>query len=95
MAPAWEPGRPDDVHVMEAIAEVTQVTSTPSAEFGDVATISLSTKSGTNDLHGTGFWETNNYALDAPDYFSHTKPNGPYGSTSAAAWRSGRHSTHL
>ena len=63
---------------LEAVQEITQVTATPSAEFGDVATISLTTKSGTNQLHGSGFWETNNYALDASDYFSHTKPSGPY-----------------
>jgi len=79
MAPAWGAwSGPTMTMSLEGIAEITQVTATPSAEFGDVATISLSTKSGTNDLHGTGFWETNNYALDAPDYFSHTKPNGPY-----------------
>ena len=79
MAPAWGAwSGPLMSMSLEAVQEITQVTATPSAEFGDVATISLSTRSGTNDLHGSGWWLTNNYALDASGYFTHTNPNGPY-----------------
>lgn len=79
MSPAWGAwSGPQMTMSLEAVQDMTQVTATPSAEFGDVATISLTTKSGTNNLHGAGFWDTKNYALDAPDYFSHTKPKGPY-----------------
>lgn len=79
MAPAWGAwSGPLMTMSLEAVQDITQVTATPSAEFGDVATISLSTRSGTNNLHGDAFWETNNYAFDAANYFSHTKPTGPY-----------------
>jgi hypothetical protein len=79
MAPAWGAWSGPLMEMsLEAVQDITQVTATPSAEFGDVATISLSTRSGTNQLHASGFWETNNYAFDARGYFSHTKPKGPY-----------------
>jgi len=63
---------------MDAIQDLTMVTSAPSAEFGDVATVSFSTRSGTNTLHGSGFWDTNNHALDAGDPFTGQKGHGPY-----------------
>ena len=79
MAPAWGAwSGPGMTMSLEAVQDIQQVTSTPSAEFGDVATISLNTRSGTNTFHGSGFWQTNNYALDAAGYFSHSKPTGPY-----------------
>jgi hypothetical protein len=79
MAPAWGAwSGPSMGMSLEAVQDMTQVTATPSAEFGDVATISLSTRSGTNTLHASGFWDTKNYALDAAGYFSHSKPKGPY-----------------
>jgi hypothetical protein len=79
MAPAWGAwSGPLMGMSLEAVQEITEVTATPSAEFGDVATISLSTRSGTNVLHGSGWWQTNNYALDAAGYFTHTNPSGPY-----------------
>jgi Carboxypeptidase regulatory-like domain/TonB dependent receptor len=79
MAPAWGAWSGPGMSIsLEAVQDITQVTSTPSAEFGDVATISVSTKSGTNNLHGSGFWDTRNYALDADGYFSHSKGKGPY-----------------
>jgi hypothetical protein len=79
MSPAWGAwSGPSMGMSLEAVQDITQVTATPSAEFGDVANISLSTKSGTNDPHGSAFWETNNYAFDAGNYFTHSKPKGPY-----------------
>jgi len=79
MAPAWGAwSGPLMSMSLDAVQDITEVTATPSAEFGDVATISLSTRSGTNELHGSAFWQTNNYALDAAGYFSHSKPDGPY-----------------
>ncbi|MGO8787448.1 MAG: carboxypeptidase regulatory-like domain-containing protein [Terriglobia bacterium] len=79
MAPAWGAwSGPMMSMSLDSIQDVTEVTSTPSAEFGDVANISVSTRSGTNVFHGSAFWDTNNNALDADDYFAHTKGHGPY-----------------
>ena len=79
MAPAWGAWSGPMLGMsMDSIQDITMVTSTPSAEFGDVANISVSTRSGTNVFHGSAFWDTNNNALDADDYFAHTKGHGPY-----------------
>ena len=79
MAPAWGAWSGPMLSMsMDSIQDITEVTSTPSAEFGDVGNVTITTRSGTNNLHGSVFWDTNNYALDAADYFSHTKGHGPY-----------------
>ena len=79
MAPAWGAWSGPMLSMsMDSIQEITVVSATPSAEYGDVAHIIVSTRSGTNNLHGSGYWDTDNYALDASDYFEHTKGHGPY-----------------
>jgi hypothetical protein len=49
----------------ESIAEVKVMESNTSAEFPGVATLMTTTKSGTNQLHGSGFYTTDNSALNA------------------------------
>jgi hypothetical protein len=55
----------------DALREFTVQTSTYSAEFGHSAgaVLNVSTKSGTNDLHGNVWEYLRNSALDAKDYF--------------------------
>ena len=57
---------------IEALQEFKITTSTPSAEFGRTTAgfESFSTKSGTNDLHGTGFAIIKNAVFDANNWFS-------------------------
>jgi len=49
----------------ESIAEVKVLESNTSAEFPGVATLMTTTKSGGNQLHGSGFYTTDNSALNA------------------------------
>ncbi len=49
----------------ESIAEVKVLESNNSAEFPGVATLITTTKSGGNQLHGSGFYTTDNSALNA------------------------------
>jgi hypothetical protein len=57
---------------VDAIQEFKVVTSPYSAEYGRSpgAAVSVSTKSGTNGLHGTGYEYFRNQAMDTIDYFS-------------------------
>jgi Carboxypeptidase regulatory-like domain/TonB dependent receptor len=55
---------------VEAIAELNIVTNSPSAEYGQFmgGVISASLKSGTNKLHGSGFWSFRRDALNANEW---------------------------
>jgi carboxypeptidase family protein/TonB-dependent receptor-like protein len=57
---------------VDAIQEFKVVTSPYSAEYGRSpgAAVSVSTKSGTNQLHGTGYEYFRNEGMDSKDYFT-------------------------
>jgi len=78
MAPAWGGwSGPTMLMSLEGVQEIKLVTSNPSAEFGDAATVYVSTRSGTNDLRGSSFYEHSNHAFNARDFFAAGKPKGP------------------
>lgn len=56
---------------MDSIAEVKVLTSNYGAEFGRAAggTISVITKSGTREFHGSGYWNYRNEKLNANEFF--------------------------
>lgn len=58
----------------EGIQEVNVVTANPPAEFAVAANFTVVTKSGTNDLHGTAFYNYNGNALNSRNFFSATTP---------------------
>ena len=69
----------------DAVQEFTTQISTPSARYGYAAgVIEISTKSGTNDLHGVVYEFLRNMDLDARNFFLPTKTNrkrNEYGGT--------------
>ena len=62
---------------VDAVAEFKVITNGFSAEYGKSSSgiVSLATKSGTNELHGTAFFFNRDGLLDARNYFS--SPNAP------------------
>ena len=68
----WLGGTPLIYPSLEAIQEVQVQTLNFSAEYGrnSGAIINIITKSGTNDLHGSLFYNNRNTALDARNFFS-------------------------
>jgi len=59
---------------LEGIQEVNvQLANTP-AEFATPANFAVVTKSGTNDYHGSAFWDYNSSKLNARDFFSPAAP---------------------
>ncbi len=56
----------------ESIQEVRFEIVNNKAEFGEVANITAITKSGTNEIHGSGFWYHENSALNARPFFAPT-----------------------
>jgi hypothetical protein len=61
----------------EAIAEQKMSPSNNSAEYPNVGTVIIATRSGTNQPHGSLFLTTANNALNARAYFADSKPKGP------------------
>jgi hypothetical protein len=62
---------------LESVREMKMLTSNNSAEFPGVGTILISSRSGENQIHGSGFYVTSNNALNARNFFSPEKPKGP------------------
>ncbi len=60
------------VPVLDSIQEFRLLTNTFDAEYGHSAgaIVNVVTKSGTNNIHGSGFYFLRNQALDARNYFS-------------------------
>jgi hypothetical protein len=73
-------GTPATILPIEAIAEL-RVLSNFEAEYGRSAggVVNIVTKSGTNDIHGTGFEFLRNNALDARNFFNQVgTPQNPF-----------------
>lgn len=60
----------------DAVQEFQVQTSGMTAEFGRAAggSVNTVTKSGTNDIHGTGYWFFRNHSLNARDRYAFTNP---------------------
>jgi len=74
-----EPGQVAFFPVIDAIQEFTIESNSPPAEFGrfNGGVVNLTTKAGSNALHGDGFEFFRNEALNARNYFSSTVPDKP------------------
>ena len=74
-----EPGQVAYVPVIDAIQEFKIESNSPPAEFGrfNGGVINLTTKAGTNVLHGVGFEFLRNEALNAGNLFQSTNPAKP------------------
>ncbi len=59
----------------EMVAEVRVHGSNNSAEFQAPGVVSIVTRSGTNQLRGSAYYQHNNSALDARDFFAAKKPS--------------------
>ncbi len=72
-----EPGTVAFFPIIDAIQEFRVETNSPSAEFGrfNGGVVNLTTKSGTNDFHGTAFEFLRNETLNANNLFA--PPNSP------------------
>ncbi|MEW5975639.1 MAG: TonB-dependent receptor [Acidobacteriota bacterium] len=62
---------------LEAVQEMKILSSNTKAEYTDLATIYVTTRQGTNELHGSAFYLNSNNALNARDFFAASKPKGP------------------
>ncbi len=61
---------------LEGVADVKLLVSNNSAEFSDVATVMVTSRAGQNKFHGSGFFLTDNYSLNASDFFTHSSLSG-------------------
>ncbi|HET8549271.1 MAG TPA: TonB-dependent receptor, partial [Bryobacteraceae bacterium] len=82
----WLPHHTVYVQPVESIQEVNITTGSFDAEQGMAggAAITLTTKSGTNDIHGVAFWFHNNQHLNSAPYFkaaNFVKPVGIFNQT--------------
>ncbi len=59
---------------LEGVQEVNVVTNNPPAEFAVAANYTVVTKSGTNELHGSTFYNYNGNSLNARNFFSSSTP---------------------
>lgn len=59
---------------LEAVQEVNVQLADTNAEFATPANIAVVTKSGTNDYHGSAFWDYNSGDLNARDFFATSAP---------------------
>ncbi len=57
---------------LEGVADVKLLVSNNSAKFSDVATVMVTSRAGQNQFHGSGFFLTDNYSLNASDFFTHS-----------------------
>ncbi len=62
---------------LESVAELKMLSSNNAAEFPSVGTIMIASRGGTNELHGSAYYYQSNWAFNARNFFSSTKPKGP------------------
>lgn len=62
---------------LESVQEIKVMASNNSAEYPDVATMYVTTRAGTNDLHGSAVFDSSNNAFNARNFFAASKPKGP------------------
>ena len=62
---------------LESVAELKMLSSNNAAEFPGVGTIMIASRGGTNEFHGSAYYYQSNWALNARNFFSSTKPKGP------------------
>jgi hypothetical protein len=62
---------------LESVAELKMLSSNNAAEFPGVGTIMIASRAGTNALHGGAYYYQSNWAFNARNFFSPTKPKGP------------------
>ncbi len=74
-----EPGQIAYFPVIDSIQEFKVETNSPPAEFGrfNGGVVNLTTRAGTNDLHGTAFEFLRSEALNARNYFQRQNPTKP------------------
>src|SRR5579872_1040826 len=70
---------------IEGVQEVNVQLANTQAEFMTSSNIAVVTKSGTNQLHGSAFWDYNGNDLNARDFFSATVPFRVYHNFGASA----------
>jgi len=71
---------------IETIQEIKVSSINNSAEYAQVGDITTVTKGGTNQLHGTAFWNYNGNGLNAnPNYFTRTRRHAQSQMTMAGA----------
>jgi len=58
----------------ESVQEMKLNMVTASAEFSNVASVTVTTKSGTNELHGSAFWQYSTGSLNARNFFQTRVP---------------------
>jgi len=61
----------------DSIRELKTLVSNNSAEYPNVGTLLISSRSGTNQVHGSLFYYHSNNALNARSFFASEKPKGP------------------
>ncbi|HEX4998195.1 MAG TPA: carboxypeptidase regulatory-like domain-containing protein [Terriglobia bacterium] len=74
-----EPGQVAYTPVIDAVEEFKIESNSPSAEFGrfNGGVVNLTTRSGTNDIHGSVFEFSRNEALNARNLFAPATPSNP------------------
>ncbi len=68
----------------DTVDEVRVSSTSTSAEFAQAGDITVTSKSGTNQFHGAGYWYHQNGAFDARDFFANRTPfkvSNDYGGT--------------
>jgi hypothetical protein len=62
---------------LESVQEIKVMASNNAAEYPDVATMYVTTRAGTNQLHGSAVFDSSNNAFNARNFFAASKPKGP------------------